>query len=360
MQFQLAKYLHSEDKQPIFLAEIGTFFNQDTALAKKLIAGVARARDANPGITVLLKGEVLHNADICRADSGVNTSWRDSDGNIVTESYRAIIERKTVSLDAYADIFAYAHDLALPLVLSVYDGVGVDFAREQGAIAIKIATSNLRHAWLQRRAAKSGLFVMLDDGGAPLSTVALAVERLLRNGVPASHILVEHSPDGHPAPPEHHHLRIIESYRAALGLPVGLSDHYDGEDMLLAATCLGYAVLEKGVAPAGASDQDVSHAMCIDDLGSLLERIDSVHRALGNPRRPMELSTLPHKAYMGLITARDIAAGQTLSDSTVSFAFPVAEDGGIGAEHWEFVEGWHFRNSLPCGSVVRWRDVQSS
>ena len=70
------------------------------------------------------------------------------------------------------------------------------------------------------------------------------------------------------------------------GLPYGLSDHHDGDEMLYAATALGAAIVEKGVTPEKyLADQDCAHAMFIDDIPEILKRIKNISKSLGNGTR---------------------------------------------------------------------------
>lgn len=344
--------------RPLFLAEIGTFFEHNTLKAKKIIKLIAEQRDKQSAVPVILKGEVLHSADICLNGTAVMEQYLSKEGKVIRENYRKLIERKVVSLEAYEEIFVYARSFDFPLILSVYDVEGASFAAAQGACALKIASSNVRHAQLQRMVAGLGLPVILDDGRSPLSYVATAVERLRKHG--AARILLEHSPDGHPALPEAHNLRIIESYKAAFGTPVGLSDHYTGPDMLLAATAMGYDLLEKGVAlDDQADDQDVSMSLPVSSLGEILKRIGHIALARGDSWRDASKAVkgnLSTSSHMGLVAGVDLTAGDRIDESTVYFAFPHVDD-GIGVELWETVEGWKINGHLAKGVPLRWRDV---
>ena len=87
------------DEHPVALAaEIGTYFNQDMGLARDYLAQVVEA-----GVP-LFKTEILHNADVCLRTSGLNITFNHATGKQV-ESYRALIERKTVPLADYATLF---------------------------------------------------------------------------------------------------------------------------------------------------------------------------------------------------------------------------------------------------------------
>ena len=51
-----------------------------------------------------------------------------------SEDYRLLIERKTISLFAYEDVFRCSQKLGMEVVVSVYDFAGANFAKDIGAL----------------------------------------------------------------------------------------------------------------------------------------------------------------------------------------------------------------------------------
>ncbi|WP_319381545.1 N-acetylneuraminate synthase family protein [Thiomicrorhabdus sp.] len=81
-------------------------------------------------------------------------------------------------------------------------------------------------------------------------------------------------------------LRFMQTLGAGLAVPYGLSDHFGGEEMLLAATALGATVLEKGVCPDEMeNEQDGGHALPIGKVAEVLCRIYHIADALGDGTR---------------------------------------------------------------------------
>lgn len=341
---------------PVVLAEIGALFNQDLAMAARLIERVAALLDAGAGLPILLKGEILHDPAICLDDDSIET-YRSKSGERRVERYRALIERKVLSLDAYARIFEMCRKARLPIVMSVYDRVGAEFAAREGAVALKIASSNVTHLPLIRAASAMGLPVIIDNGRAALGEVDTAFRAARDAG--AAGIILEHSPDGHPAPPENHNLRALRTLAETFSVPVGLSDHYSGHEMMIAAVALGADLIERNIVEAeGALEQDHAFASGIDRLGSLLATLRAVWVALGAPYRDLHNSSglIATSARMGLVARRDVAPGEPIDGDTVTFAFPRK---GIGVEHFDLVFGWRFIQPIAAGRPVSWRDIQA-
>lgn len=341
---------------PVFLAEIGTFFNQDIAKAEVTIRRIVEAARQSGGTPVVLKGEILHDASICLDDDTMET-YASKSGEVKRERYRALIERKLVPLDTYRALFGIVAAAGMPFMVSVYDPIGADFALESGACALKIASANITNVPLIRHVAAKGLPLVVDSGRASLEDVARAVQTA--RGAGATQILVEHSPDGHPARPEAHNLRLLQTYAQAFEVPVGLSDHHVDEEMLYVAVALGASLIEKGVAlDAGTLEQDVSHAMVIEDLPRTLRRLNNAWVALGRSRRDPTVAltgTVATSQRQGLVARRDLVSGDRVSADTVGTAWPAK---GIPVHHWDIVAGWEVTEPLAQGSVIEWCHVR--
>lgn len=333
-------------RPPVVLPDIGTFFNQDMALAEELLIGVANTRAR------YIKGEILHTAEIC-LHSDTTEQYLGQDAQPVSENYRRLIERKVVPLEQYRELYAPCKHLGLGLVLSVYDQEGADFAVDIGACALKIASTNVVHAPLIRHCAKQGLPLIIDTGKATLEEAQRAIEWARETG--NDQLIIEYSPPAPPAPLEKHNLQILPDLQKMFGIPVGLSDHHSGEEMLYAATALGCRVLEKGLCAAKPqNDQDVFHALPIDQLSGVMQRCHNIHAALGNamaaypapPQRPV--------ARMGLVAQQDLMPGDVLSLENVRFAFPTL---GIPVEHWDDIAGCKLTHAVTANAPLEWKHV---
>lgn len=337
----------ANDAPPLFLPDIGTFFNQDMSLAREMVARVKAAG------CLVVKGEILHRIELC-LDDETQERYYDPGRGFVAERWRELMARKVVPLESYAELFEGCRSQGLAFVLSVYDREGADFAKQMGAAALKIASANLVNQPLIEHAAKLGLPMLIDTGKASLDEIARAVQWAQDAG--ACGICLQHSPLAPPAPLAEHNLRMLQTFRAIYGFPVGLSDHHAGEEMLYAAAALGAAVLEKGVCrDDNPPDQDVAHALPIGQLADVVRKCANIHAALGSPMRRLRRDAPRHNQRMGLVAARDLAAGQPLTLDAVDFAWPNL---GIHVEHWELVANWRVRRDLARGRIIRWQDVE--
>jgi sialic acid synthase SpsE len=357
-KFSIGPYILSQDEPPVFFAEIGGFFGQDTVLASEMIMQIIEAGRQVPQQPMVLKTEILHDAEICLPGDTQET-YASKDGRVQRENYRALIERKVVSLENYGKLFALCREAGTPFIVSVYDFTGADFAISAGAVALKIASANLVHVPLIRHCAAKGVPLVLDTGRSTIAEVHRALETARLAG--CQDIVLEHSPDGHPALPAAHNLRVLQTYLQAFELPVGLSDHHVGLEMMYMSVALGATVIEKGVHVAPDDlDIDISHTMDLRDLPSVLRSIHACWQALGRNARDLSapvLGVLGTSQRACLVAKTDLVPGDRIGLHTVRFAFPKR---GIGVENWDLVQGWGVRSPVKAGQPIRWEDVEAA
>ncbi len=334
------------DGYPVALAaEIGTYFNQDLGLAKEYLTRIVEAK------VPLFKSEILHDPDVCLKDSGLNITFSHATGKQV-ENYRALIERKTVPLSAYAELFEACREAGLPWIASVYDFEGIDFLVKEGGAAIKIARHNIAHLPLIAYSARTGLPVIFDAGLVYLDELARAVRVAQKEGAP---VIINHHPGPNPTPAAGQNLRVIQTWKQTFGVPVGLSCHYRGEEILHAAVGLGANLIEKGVVDDNTRvEQDVVSAVNLSELAGLNQRLLNSSAALG-ARLPQIPEPRDLNTRKGLVARSAISAGDKLTLANVGFAWPPL---GIESELWGRIEGGSATRSLTAGEPIRWNDVQ--
>jgi sialic acid synthase SpsE len=331
----------------LFLPDIGTFFNEDVDLALKMVNHLVKS-----GIPVI-KGEVLHDVNICLNSDLSESYYSPTKGKIIKENYRDLIERKVISLDVYSEIFAKIRAGGCELILSVYDNEGVDFSIDQNVVAIKIASSNITHKSLLEYVAKTDRTIIVDTGHSTMEEISRAINWL--NDAGKSDIIIQHSPLAPPISVEEHNLKFMKTLGECFQLPFGLSDHHIGEEMLYAATALGACIVEKGVCPDEMEDdQDRAHALNISEVKLVQQKIKNIAKGLGNGVIQLHSDREKYHSRMGLIAKKEIFEGDILSDLNIGFAFPRV---GLGVEDIELALGKKANRSILIGQPISLFDI---
>lgn len=330
---------------PVFVAEVGTFFNKDVELAEFYLRAAVEA-----GAPVL-KTEILHDPGVCLKGTGLRHEYRHATG-VKVEDYRTLIERKVVPLSDYRRLFSLSEETGVPLIATVYDVEGIDFLVEAGGAAIKIARDNINNIPLIRYAARTGRPVIFDAGVVYFDEVARAVRVAQDEG--AGGVVVNHHPGANPAPPEVHNMRVMQTYKEALRVPVGLACHYRGDEILYLAVGMGANLLEKGVVDdPDRIEQDLVSAARLNEVKDIIRKVNNCWRAIGQaPARHAEPRDL--SVRKGLVAKRVISAGEVFGLDNVRFSWPPL---GISVEYWDLVATHRAARAIQPNEVIHWRDV---
>ena len=114
---------------PVFVAEVGSFFNKDIDLAQDYLQ-----RTVEAGAPVF-KTEILHDPDTVLARVDLDCHYNHAHGQKV-ENYRSLIERKVVPLGDYQRLLTMANDLNVPVIATVFEECGIDFLKDMGGAGI--------------------------------------------------------------------------------------------------------------------------------------------------------------------------------------------------------------------------------
>lgn len=336
------------DEYPVCIAsEIGTYFGKDIELAKEYVSVVKEAG------AEFLKTELLHDLSILWDPSMTHTY--NTDFGPKTENYRSLLARKLVPLSEYEKLFKYSLDYGLPVIASVYDMKGVDFLVSVGGAAVKVASQNITNRPLVEYCAKSGLPFIMDTGNALFHEVAVAVQWAEDCG--ANGIILNHRPDGSPSPASEQNMRLIQSYAESFGWPVGLSCHYDGDEMVYLAIGMGAKLIEKPLYhKKERDDQDTMFTLHYEKFKEMVRKIHNCSMALGDGVRRKQIpAQLECRAC--LIATKDIRKGTPLGMDNVIFSWPMK---GIPASHWNDVCGLNAARNIKKGEPIKWDDIKGS
>lgn len=330
----------------VFMAEIGAFFDQDIDLALQYLHASAAA-----GAPVF-KTEILLNPDICLAGTGTAWTYTHARGT-AAEELRSIIERKIVPVEGYKRLFSECRELNLPFVCSVFDTEGIDLVVQENGAGIKIARDNIDNIGLIRYAAATGLVLFFDAGNVTLDELALAVRTARESG--AGGIIINHHPAANPAPPEVHHLRVIETYKQMFKVPIGLACHYRGNEIMYAAVGAGVNLIEKGIdVDPDRRDLDLISAASLTELPDIVRQVRNCWLALGQdtPQVREPRKTVFRKC---LIAKKDILAGERLTIENLGFALPPV---GIPPSFWDLIVDKEAARDIAKNQVLAWEDIR--
>jgi len=301
---------------PVFvIAEAGVNHNGDPALARNLIDVAVQAR-ADAVKFQTFRAEELATADAPKAEYQARATGG-------AESQRDMLAKLELPFDTFRELDAYCRQRGIIFLSTAFDTASADFLDSIGMPAFKIPSGEITNTPLVEHIARKGKPMIVSTGMASLGEVEAALEVIDRAGNPE--VAVLQCVSSYPAEAADVNLRAMKTMARAFGVPTGYSDHTMGIEVPLAAAALGACIIEKHFTiDRGLPGPDHSASLEPAALQAMVTGIRIVESALGDGRkRPAaaEAGTAA-AARRSLVAARDIAAGETLTEEMIAVRRP--------------------------------------
>lgn len=273
----------------------------------------------------------------------------------ITEPLYDILCRRCLTHDEWRELKTFSDSQKLAFFATVGFEDEIDLLSELGCDSIKIASADVNHYPLIRRAARTGMCIQLDTGNASLGEVEAAVDVIRSEG--NENIIIHQCPSGYPAHLESINLNIIHTLKQMFPYPVAYSDHTPGWDMDIAAVAMGANLVEKTIT-TDRTTRSIEHIFSLEpgDMKAFVQVIRDLETAIGSPRRILQPAEIERRASIRRSTylAADAKAGTRLGDAAVEFRRPGF---GIGPDQYETLADSTLRHDLPQGHQLTIDDI---
>jgi sialic acid synthase SpsE len=257
-----------------------------------------------------------------------------------------------LSLDDHRALIERCARRGIVFLSTPFDEESADLLASLGVPAFKTPSGELTNLPYLAHVAGLGKPVIASTGMATLTEVESAVATLTAHG--CRELALLHCVSNYPAAPADVNLRAIDTLAATFGLPAGYSDHTDGLPIALAAAARGAAVIEKHVT-MDRSLPGPDHRASLEpaELERLVREVRAIESALGDGRKEPAASERDTAAVArkSLVTVRDIAAGERLTESSVAAKRPGT---GLAPGLRDRVIGRRARVAIAAGTLLDW------
>ena len=241
----------------------------------------------------------------------------------VEEPLFDILTRRCLTEAQWKEIKKLCDSLDIAFFSTVGFDEDIKLLEKIGCDSIKIASADINHFPLIRRAAQTGMSVQLDTGMASLGEIEKAVDTITSEG--NNNIIIHHCPSGYPARLESINLRIIKTLKMMFSYPIAFSDHTPGNEMDIAAVVLGANMIEKTITE-DRMIKSAEHVMSIEpnEINNFVKTIRDLEIGLGSSRREMleaELKKIK-EIRRSLFLCERAKKGTRLSDCKTEFRRP--------------------------------------
>ena len=273
----------------------------------------------------------------------------------VTEPLYDILCRRALSGQEWRRLKQTCDDLGIAFFATAGFEDEVDLLADIGCASIKIASGDVNHLPLIRRAARTGMCLQLDTGNSTLGEIEVAVDTAREEG--NEDIIIHQCPSGYPARLDSINLNIIPTLKRMFPFPAAFSDHTPGWEMDIAAVSLGANLVEKTIT-RDRTTRSVEHVMSLepDEMGVFVQRIRDLENAFGGARRILHREELEARklARRSAFLATNGHAGDRLGDLVVEFRRP---GHGIPPDRFEELLDARLRHDLPAGHRLGFGDL---
>ncbi len=274
---------------------------------------------------------------------------------VVEESLYEILCRRALSKDQWRKLKRHCDRLGLAFFATVGFEDEIELLEELGCDSIKIASADVNHIPLIRRAARSGMCLQLDTGNATIGEIEATVDVIRAEG--NENIIIHHCPSGYPAHLDGINLRCITTLKQMFPYPVAYSDHTPGWEMDLAAVALGANLVEKTIT-IDRTTPTIEHMMSIEpsDMAAFIKVIRDLETALGRTRRVMSKVEVERRAAnrRSIHLKRNVRAGEKLTHDDFEYRRPGY---GIPPSEADFVAEQTLCRPKRKGDRLEWTDL---
>jgi N-acetylneuraminate synthase len=248
-----------------------------------------------------------------------------------------------------------ADDIGIDLFSSPFDSTAVDYLEKMGVPAYKVASFEIVDLPLIEKIAGTGKPLIVSTGMATLGEIEDAVGAARNAG--ATQIALLKCTSAYPADPAEMNLRTIPDLAAALGVPVGLSDHTMGETVPVVAVTLGACIIEKHFTLSRSTPgPDSAFSLEPDEFKTMVEAVRTAEKASGKIHYGAAPDEEKSRAFRrSLFAVTDVKAGEVFTPDNVRSIRP---GHGLPPKHLKEVLGLRASRDIERGTPLSWDLVQ--
>ena len=312
-QLRIADKVISDESDCFVVAEIGHNHQGDLDTAKALFRA---AKECGVDAVKLQK---RHNRSLYTRkhfDSPYNSQ------NAFGPTYGLHRQALEFSKRDYKALKKYAKKLGLLFFVTPFDFASVDFLEEIDVPCYKIASAHIHDTPMLKYVAKTKKPMIISTGTATFEDV----ERAFNAVFPINKkIALLQCTASYPTDPAKMDLRVIETYRKRFPTVVGLSDHYNGIALDVAAYLLGARIIEKHFTLNRAM-KGSDHAFSLEPVGmrKMVRDLRRTVLALGDGVKKFyeEERGALYKMGKSIVAARSLPRGHLLVRADLAFKSP--------------------------------------
>jgi pseudaminic acid synthase len=343
--FQIASVPVGTAHRPFIIAEMSGNHNQSLERALEIVQSAAEAGAHAIKLQTYTADTIT--LDIKEAEFVISDEQSIWKGRNLYELYKQAF----TPWEWHAPIMRRATELGILCFSSPFDESAVDFLEDLAVPAYKIASFEIVHLPLIRKAAATGKPLIVSTGMATLAEIDDAVSTARSAG--CRDLILLKCTSTYPATPENSNVRTIPHLRAIFDCEVGLSDHTMGVGVAVAAVAHGATVIEKHFTLSRA-DGGVDSTFSLEpaELRALVAETERAWQCLGQVTfGPTQAERASRDFRRSVYVAEDIKTGELLTTMNLRCVRPGM---GLPPKYYDILLGRRVNQNVKKGTPMRW------
>ena len=334
--------------RPFLVAELSGNHDGSLDRAKKIIELIA----ASGFDAIKLQ---TYTADTMTLDVSTGPFFiSDSKSLWAGSSLYKLYQKAATPWEWHKELFDYAKQLGLLAFSSPFDETAVDFLESLDVPCYKIASFEITHLPLIKRAAQTGKPLIISTGMASLDEIELAIKTAKEAG--NKELMLLKCTSAYPAKDEDLNLATIIDLQQRFDCPVGFSDHTPGCLASALGVALGAAMIEKHVTlELGDGAVDAAFSLGRENYSLFVQQVRAAHTSVGKvfygPTETEKASLIFRRAVH---IARPIKAGTLIGKDDLKIVRPAV---GLNPMYFDEVIGKKAVKDLAVGEPLNLQDV---
>ncbi len=313
-ELKIQNRIIDDHREPFVIAEIGHNHQGDLETCKKLFKA---AKESGADAVKLQK----RNNKLLYTKSFYDSPYNSE--NAYGPTYGLHREALEFNKKEYAILKKYAESLDLIFFATAFDFHSADFLDDLGVPCFKIASGDITNTPFLKYIAQKKKPIILSTGAATFADVKRAFDSIYPIN---KKLALLQCTATYPTDPAQMNLNVILQYKQKFpNTVIGLSDHYSGIALPVAAYTLGARIFEKHFTLNHAM-RGTDHAFSLEPVGlrKLVRDLQRTRISLGDGMKKIYPEELPARNKMGkkIVLAKNLPAGHKIVFSDLAFKSP--------------------------------------
>ena len=247
----------------------------------------------------------------------------------------------------------FANKNKIKFLCSGFDIEDLKEIKKLGLKILKIPSGEIDNVNYLRFAGRNFKEIILSTGMAKIEEIDKAIKILCKSGLKKKNLTLLHCRSSYPTELKDLNLKSIIYLRNKFNCKTGFSDHSEGVQASILATCLGAEIIEKHFTlNKKMKGPDHKASLNVPELKLLVKKIRETKKLLGGNYKKVTKDEIKNKIFVRkmIVAKRKILKGEKFTEKNICCKRPLL---GIPASKWDMVINKKSKRNFTIDEPIR-------